>query len=64
MLSTRDLLSVRTFILLLLIPALLGGYSGDSSGLSDDRTAPLLEGMGDHHHPITTDDSLAQRYFD
>jgi tetratricopeptide (TPR) repeat protein len=26
--------------------------------------APLFEGMGHHHHPITTNDSDAQRYFD
>jgi hypothetical protein len=26
--------------------------------------APLFEGMGDHHHPITTDQPLAQKYFD
>ncbi len=26
--------------------------------------APLFEGMGDHHHPITTSDPYAQRYFD
>lgn len=26
--------------------------------------APLFEGMGDHHHPITTADPDAQRYFD
>lgn len=25
--------------------------------------APLFEGMGDHHHPITTSDPDAQRYF-
>ena len=25
--------------------------------------APLFEGMGDHHHAITTSDSLAQKYF-
>ncbi len=25
--------------------------------------APLLEDMGSHHHDITTDDSLAQKYF-
>jgi hypothetical protein len=29
-----------------------------------ERTAPLLEGMGDLHWPITTDSDLAQRYFD
>jgi tetratricopeptide (TPR) repeat protein len=26
--------------------------------------APLFEGMGDHHHPITTQDPWAQKYFD
>lgn len=26
--------------------------------------APLFEGMGDHHHPITTASPWAQRYFD
>ena len=26
--------------------------------------APLFEGMGDHHHPITTSSPWAQRYFD
>ncbi len=29
-----------------------------------ERTAPLLEGMGDLHWPISTDSQLAQRYFD
>lgn len=28
------------------------------------RTAPLLEGMGEHHHEITTAEPLAQRFFD
>jgi tetratricopeptide (TPR) repeat protein len=28
------------------------------------RTAPLLEGMGDHTHPVSTKNKLAQRYFD
>ncbi len=31
---------------------------------SPDQKAPLLEGLGDHHHPVTTDNDLAQRYFD
>jgi tetratricopeptide (TPR) repeat protein len=26
--------------------------------------APLFDGMGNHHHPITTSDPAAQRYFD
>ncbi|MEZ6097745.1 MAG: hypothetical protein R3E01_02115 [Pirellulaceae bacterium] len=28
------------------------------------KIAPLLDGMGDHTHPISTDSGLAQRYFD
>lgn len=43
----------------------------DDSGATDDRAtlaaragAPLFDGMGDHHHPITTSDPDAQRYFD
>ena len=28
------------------------------------KTAPLLEGMGDFTHPVTTSNPLAQRYFD
>jgi tetratricopeptide (TPR) repeat protein len=28
------------------------------------RTAPLLEGLGDLHWPVSTDSELAQRYFD
>lgn len=31
--------------------------------LFEGQIAPLLEGMGNHHFPITTDDTLAQRYF-
>lgn len=37
----------------------------DSSGhLFEGQIAPLLQGMGNHHFPISTDDTLAQRYFD
>ena len=34
------------------------------SELATRAGAPLFEGMGNHHHPITTSDSDAQRYFD
>jgi len=30
----------------------------------DGRQAPLLEGLGDHRHPVATRSPLAQRYFD
>lgn len=33
------------------------------SGDEADRLAPLLEGMGNLHHPVTTKSALAQRYF-
>lgn len=29
-----------------------------------ERRAPLLEGLGDHRHPVATRSPLAQRYFD
>jgi tetratricopeptide (TPR) repeat protein len=31
---------------------------------SAEPTAPLLDGMGSHHHQVTTKSALAQRYFD
>jgi tetratricopeptide (TPR) repeat protein len=41
--------------------------ANDSSGVTDLATragAPLFDGMGNHHHPITTSSPDAQRYFD
>ena len=39
--------------------------SADSTvDLATRAGAPLFEGMGNHHHPITTSDPDAQRYFD
>ncbi len=35
-----------------------------SGDLATRAGAPLFEGMGNHHHPITTSDPDAQRYFD
>lgn len=49
-------------LLALLVLTLVGTTSVLAQ--SGERIAPLLDGMGDHHHPITTDDSMAQRYFD
>ena len=36
----------------------------DRLSLAQRAGAPLFDGMGDHHHPITTSDPDAQRYFD
>ncbi|MBX7073436.1 MAG: tetratricopeptide repeat protein [Pirellulales bacterium] len=30
----------------------------------ETRSAPLLDGLGKHSHPVTTQDPVAQRYFD
>jgi tetratricopeptide (TPR) repeat protein len=32
--------------------------------LAPDQIAPLLEGLGDHHHEVTTTSERAQRFFD
>lgn len=49
-----------------------GSYGGVTSGLTEAERnalaaragAPLFDGMGTHHRPITTSDPDAQRYFD
>jgi len=58
------------------LAALLAGGCGDApetsgAGTGDERLslaqragAPLFDGMGDHHHAITTSSPDAQRYFD
>lgn len=40
------------------------GPADDKSELVARAGAPLFDGMGDHHHPITTTDAGAQKYFD
>ena len=47
-------------VLTLSIPASAGAVTGAGDG----RIAPLLEGMGSHHFPISSADDGAQRYFD
>lgn len=55
---------VHTLCFLFLSITVLSGCTSQSHGQEDDRIAPLLDGMGDLHFPITTNDSMAQRYFD
>ncbi len=55
------LLHCCTVILLTICLFSCGREYGDDS--SNGRISPLLEGMGDHNHPITTDVELAQRFF-
>ncbi len=46
-----------------LLPALATELSA-SPIESSDRKAPLFDNLGNHHHPISTNNPLAQRYFD
>jgi tetratricopeptide (TPR) repeat protein len=56
--------SIR-FILFIFVFALSGVNCSKQSGdETTGRTAPLLEGMGDLHHAITTKSEMAQRFFD
>ncbi len=57
--SARPLLVATTALLLLLVGQLALLAADDSQ-----RVAPLLKGMGEHHHPITTDNPMVQRFFD
>lgn len=55
---TRIVVVIETALALLVFAAV--------SALAQAAPAepPLFEGLGDHHHEITTDSELAQRYFD
>jgi len=39
-------------------------HSADKSPPPQTRPAPLFSDLGDHHHPITTESEMAQKYFD
>jgi tetratricopeptide (TPR) repeat protein len=54
---------LQIFILSFLFTVSLGWFSSISSKVIQP-TAPLLTGMGTHHHTIKTKSPLAQRYFD
>jgi tetratricopeptide (TPR) repeat protein len=47
------------------LAAMMLAYATGTSAANDPQSrAPLLEGLGDHHHEVTTDSPEAQRYFD
>ncbi len=55
-----------TFVLLCLFVAAIPGYTQQSDqekNLFDGQIAPLLDGMGNHHFEISTDNELAQKFF-
>ena len=45
-------------------PKIERGATAAPKATDAERTAPLLEGLGDLHWPVSTDSELAQRYFD
>src|SRR5665213_78786 len=51
-------------IFLAVAAAALGQQHNHSASPQDTGPAPLLNGLGKLHHPITTANPLAQRYFD
>lgn len=54
--------SLALALCLPLLAALMG--CAIASAQPEARLFPLLDGLGDHHHPITTPVAEAQRYFD
>ncbi len=51
-------------IILILVLGCVAHAEAPATQPNDQPTAPLLEGLGDHHFPITTESEQAQRYFD
>jgi tetratricopeptide (TPR) repeat protein len=39
-------------------------HSADSHTASDEKPAALMSGLGSHHHPVSTTNAEAQRFFD
>ena len=55
---------MKTRVAIILLTALAVSRVQPAFGTEDKSVAPLLEGMGKHHHPINTEDPIVQRYFD
>jgi len=55
---------MKTRVALILLAVLALSHVRPALGAEGKPIGPLLEGMGTHHHPITTEDPMVQRYFD
>lgn len=65
MTAPRNLTPLRVFSISWVAAGVLGLISVIAAyAAPTDRVAPLLEGIGDLHHPVTTSKPEAQRYFD
>ncbi len=56
--------TLRRFLVCALIVLTWSALSTGGAQAPSNAKAPLLEGLGGHHHSVTTDSELAQRYFD
>jgi hypothetical protein len=55
----------RTLLLLWAVGVLVAtGLTGAAEAQTERLPGPLLEGLGDRHHPVTPKSPQAQRYFD
>ncbi len=59
----KDMKRLQIFIMSIVFTVSIGWFSS-ASGKIKQPTAPLLTGMGEHHHEISTKSTQAQRYFD
>ena len=55
---------MKALLIILIMLAALVLFFSPVSAQGAERVAPLLEGLGNHHHQITTDSPEAQRFFD
>lgn len=64
--TIQDVYCMKRFtsIFVLLIAAAIAYPQHQHHESSHDKPAELLDGLGDHHHPIATESELAQKFFD
>lgn len=55
---------MRRIVSAVLLAGVAVSVTAQPSSDSSTPTVPLYDGMGSHHHAITTDSPLAQKYFD
>ena len=59
------MIRLRLLLITLVLASGLGsGCAWGPKSSPDLEAAPLLDGLGNHHYPISTEDPLAQRLFD
>src|SRR5687767_3012892 len=54
----------RIFVMTLLLASTSEGFAQHSHSASPPKPAVLESGMGNHHHPVSTTNAEAQKFFD